>query len=593
MLGEPEHLDKAQLAFFVNLDWQDALAGDPDAMRSLSTHLKTLLGEQDRLRPLPLDGALIAQIRNTVRQASLPRLMYNQLKLSYVDDTTHDLRLDIASGLGSERVLMRKSGKPLSQPVHGLYTRAMFDKISGLGTAELVKQFSQDAWVMGDSAFDVQGTLRLGAQLMDVYADDYIQIWDAIVNDIEIVPMQSLSQAADLMTLLAGSTSPLRGFLTTVEANTNLTKPLENPTAAGAAAAAAGGAAAMAEKALGKLLGSPAKPASTTPTAAARITAHFASLQQLVAGPPGGAPIDRVLAQLAPIAQKMSGVGTGVGETNPLDALAKSGQGEALKALQLQASQLPAPIGPMLASVGGSSESLAVGQARGELDQRYRQQVVKACEEVIAGRYPFSSNSGVDVPLADFGRIFATGGIFDTFFKENLAPLVDTTRSPWAWRSGVSGPVGASANMLRQFEAVERIRQQYFAPGGQLPQQHFTVTAGDLDSAATRFLLELDGQTLDYRHDPVRGVPMTWPGPAPGAAAVTFEDKSGAHPNLTFQGPWAWFRLLDAARFHADTDVRFSAVFQGGGHEGSVLVEASSIRNPFLKPAVRQFRCGG
>ena len=89
---------------------------------------------------------------------------------------------------------------------------------------------------------------------MDVYADDYIQIWDAIVNDIEIVPMQSLPQAADLMTLLAGPTSPLRGFLTTVEANTNLTKPLENPTAAGAAAAAAGGAAAMARKGSGQTL---------------------------------------------------------------------------------------------------------------------------------------------------------------------------------------------------------------------------------------------------------------------------------------------------------------------------------------------------
>ena len=200
MLGEPQHLDKTQLAFLVNLDWQEALASDPNTLHSLSTHLKTLLDAQDRLRPLPLDDELVAQTRNTLRQASLPRLMYNQLKLSNEDDTSHDLRLDIASGVGADRVLMRKSGKPLSQPVHGLYTRAVFDKLSGLGTVDLVKQFSQDAWVMGDKSLDVQGSARLASEVMDVYADDYIQIWDGILNDVEIRPMQSLAQAAELLT---------------------------------------------------------------------------------------------------------------------------------------------------------------------------------------------------------------------------------------------------------------------------------------------------------------------------------------------------------------------------------------------------------
>jgi len=114
---------------------------------------------------------------------------------------------------------------------------------------------------------------------------------------------------------------------------------------------------------------------------------------------------------------KMSGMGTGVGETNPLDALAKSGQGDALKALQLQAATLPQPIGALIAALGGRSETLAVGQARGELDQRYREQIVKPCEQIISGRYPFTPGSGIDVPLADFGRLFGAGGIFDTFFQ--------------------------------------------------------------------------------------------------------------------------------------------------------------------------------
>ncbi len=588
MLGEPEHLDKTQLAFLINLDWQDTYAAYPDILTALGKQLHNLIEDQKRLRPLPIDASLVAQSRNTVRQASIARLMYDQLRLIRADDTSHDLRLDVAAGIGAERVLLRKSGKKLTDPIPGLYTRAVFDQVSALGTLELVKQFSQDSWVMGDSAFDMQASARLASDVMEVYADDYIKAWDGILADVQVVPLQNLAQAADVLGILGGPTSPLRGLLATVESNTNMAKPPEGGQPAASLAAAA---AKAVMNPLNKLFGS-AKPAAGQLSPAEKITAHFAAVDQLVQGPPGAAPIDRVIGQIGQIQQKMSGLGTGVGETNPLDALAKSGQGDALKSLQLQASTLPAPIGALVAQVGGRSESLAVGQARGELDQRYREQVVKQCQEIIGGRYPFTASSGIDVPLADFGRLFGVGGVFDQFYKENLAPLVDSTRSPWVWRAGGSGPAGASTGMLRQFEMVQQIRELYFGPGGQSPEQQFTLTPGDLDAGATRFTLEMDGQTLDYRHGPVRSMLVKWPGPSPGAAAATFEDRSGAHPNLNFQGPWAWFRLLDAATIRAESDVRFDAAFQNSGHQATVIIEATSIRNPYQKSPVHQFRCG-
>ncbi|HMD75302.1 MAG TPA: type VI secretion system membrane subunit TssM [Steroidobacteraceae bacterium] len=588
MLGEPEHLDKTQLAFLINLDWQDTYAAYPDILTALGLQLHNLIEDQKRLRPLPIDASLVAQSRNTVRQASIARLMYDQLKLIRADDTSHDLRLDVAAGIGAERVLLRKSGKKLSDPIPGLYTRAVFDQVSALGTLELVKQFSQDSWVMGDSAFDMQASARMAGDVMEVYADDYIKAWDGILADVQVVPLQNLAQAADVLGILGGPTSPLRGLLATVESNTNMAKPAEGGQPAASLAAAA---AKAVMNPLNKLFGGN-KPAAGQMTPAEKITAHFAAVDQLVQGPPGAAPIDRVIGQIAQIQQKMSGLGTGVGETNPLDALAKSGQGDALKSLQLQASTLPAPIGALVAQVGGRSESLAVGQARGELDQRYREQVVKQCQQIIGGRYPFTASSGIDVPLADFGRLFGVGGVFDQFYKENLAPLVDSTRSPWVWRAGGSGPAGASTGMLRQFEMVQQIRELYFGPGGQSPEQQFTLTPGDLDAGATRFTLEMDGQTLDYRHGPVRSMLLKWPGPSPGASAATFEDRSGAHPNLNFQGPWAWFRLLDAATIRAESDVRFDAAFQNSGHQATVIIEATSIRNPYQKSPVHQFRCG-
>ena len=590
MLGLPEHLDKTQLGFLIDLDWQDRFASAPDLRESLLVHFRSLMEGEAQLRRVTLDDTLVTQARNTIRQASLAKLMYSRVRLNYAGDTANALRLDVLAGLGSERVFARKSGTSLSTPVPALYTRKVFDQVAGLGTAELVKQFMQDGWVLGDDSGSLTGSTRLAFEVIDVYEQDYIRAWDAILNDITLLEFKTLTQANEALAILTAPTSPLRGLLQTVEANTNLTRSSADAAKPGAVSAAVKATQDRLEKLLGAgrraIGGEAAKPGS-------RVTAHFAPIHKLVAGAPGSAPIDRVLAQLGQVQQQMRAVGGGLGETNPLDALVRSGQGDALKSLQQEAKMLPAPIDALVSQVGGRSAQLAVGEARGELTNRYNQQVLKDCTEITSGRYPFTPGSAIDVPLADFGRLFGYGGVFETFFKENLAPLVDTSVNPWRWRAGASGSIGASTAMLRQFETAQRIRDMYFRPGGQLPEIRFNVFPAYLDATATRFVLELDGQSFEYRHGPERSWAATWPGPAPGVAAVTFEDRTGARPNLPFEGPWAWFRLLEISGVQPDSDVRYRSSFRAGDHEARVIIEATSIRNPFAKNELRQFRCRG
>jgi type VI secretion system protein ImpL len=118
-------------------------------------------------------------------------------------------------------------------------------------------------------------------------------------------------------------------------------------------------------------------------------------------------------------------------------------------------------------------------------------------------------------------------------------------------------------------------------PGSQDPEARFSVAASDLDAGTLRFALEVDGQTFDYRHGPIIAKPMTWPGPNPGTAAATFEERGGARPNLVASGPWAWFRLLDQAQVQPQTDAAFLVGFEKGSHEGRIRVESVSIRNPY------------
>lgn len=583
MLGQPEHLDKTQMQFLVELEWQAAYAQQPDVQERLTQHFQSLLEAQDQLRPIDIDMQLVAQARIAIKQASVPHLMYSRLKLNYLSDTDRAVRLDNELGLGAKDVLVRKSGKPLSEPIPALYTPAVFAEVSSLGTVKLIKQFADDQWVFGDDTVSLANSARTSSDLMAIYEQDYIRAWDEVLSDVNVASFPTTSELANGLAILSGPTSPLRALLITVDKNTYLVKSAEDAAKAGVVNQVKDG--------LGKLFTSAkqAAGAATGEPPGTQVTAHFASIHRLVDAAGGQPPIDRALAKMGQVQLLLQSVGTGIGQNSQVDPQLEV----ALKSLQQEAANLPPLVAGVVTQVTGKSASAAMGQARSELMNLYTTQVVRECSAVTAGRYPFDVRSGTDVPLADFGRLFGAGGVFDGFFKDNLQALVDTSRSPWNWRSGTGGTIGISNGVLRQFEQAQRIRDTYFRPGGQLPEVRFNVSVSGLDAAASRVLFEIDGQTIEYRHGPERTIPVVWPGPSPGAAAVSFEDRSGGRPNQVYQGPWAWFRLLERGNVQRQSDVRYLATWQAGGHDASMTVEATSIRNPLADNSLRQFRCGG
>lgn len=592
MLGDAEHREAGQLAFLSRVEWEQRYPDRPDLRQSIDRHLQFLLAEPDRLAPAPLDDALIAQARAALKQASLPALVYSRLKLNYAGDTERALRLDVESGLGSESVLRRRSGVPLSEPVPAIYTEPVFSEITSKGAASLAKQFADESWVLGSDGPAITGSVELAFDVFRVYEDDYIRAWDEILADVTVVPVNGVEEAALVLGTVGSATSPLRGFLTTVAAQTNLEAeaPGEKAGAVGDAVSAAADAA---QSQLGKVFesGAEALGATSAERPGSRVTKHFEPIHRLVAGPPGGAPIDRVLQLFGQIQQQLNTVQAGAGGGSPAQVLAQGGGADLLQQLQIETKMLPPAVGAIVAEVGGKSQKLAQGQVRSELGNLYREMVVLPCAEVVNGRYPFERSAKTDVPLADFGRVFGAGGIFDSFFAQNLAPLVDTSRSPWRWRPTAKG-VGLSSRVLGQFEHVNRIRSVYFPSGGPVPEFSFNLTPEYLDAGATRFAMEVDGQSFEYRHGPQRSTSMKWPGQGAGQAAATLDTQGGASPNQVFSGPWALFRLLDSARIQPQTDTRFLLNFAIGGSSARVLLDAATIRNPLRENVLQGFSCG-
>ena len=589
MLGDASHRDTEHLKLLVDAELRRMYPTDEGTRQRAAAHFDQLLASKNSLSSISLSSELVSQGRNALSTASLPVLMYDRLKLNYAKDAKHALRLDLAAGPGADQVLIRQSGAPLSDPVPALYTRDIFREVNTTGKYELIKDFTEDSWVFGHGVLDLRNSGTHTYEMLSLYEQDYIRVWDAVLQDVKVRPTADSRSLTDLLGVLSSPASPLKGYLAAVATNTDLLKPAADPAAASNPLSAAGAALAAKSAQLTSVLGAPPPGADEPGTA---VSKHFESIRTLMSGPPGAAPIDAVLATLAQTHKQLQGMGGGLGGVSALDSLAKSGQADALQSLQQQAKLLPPPVGTLVAQIGMRSAALTVGQARDELSRRYDEQVGRECRELVEGRYPFTRASTNDLPLADFGHVFGYGGVFDAFFRDNLAPLVDVSRTPWRWRDGAAN-IGGSAALLKQFQQAQRIREAYFKAGSQTPEARFNLTPDTLDAATTRFTLNLDGQPFEYRHGPQQSLSMVWPGAGGvGQATIVFEEKSGSGPNVVKQGPWAWFRALDTAQVKRDSDTRMDLTFAAGAHSMHVLLDAASIRNPFVRDELAGFRCG-
>ncbi len=582
MLGDARHRDSDYLRFVGQNEWAQAYPRDPAAVQRIGAHFEQLLPD-DRLKSVPLNEQAVQQARTALRNATLPVLMYDRLKVNYIDDSKRAVRLDVSAGAGADRALIRRSGKSLAQPVPALYTRAVFNEINTTGKYQLTQQFLADSWVFGDNAFDLTRSGSVIYDVLGLYEADYIRVWDEVVKDIGIKRPADTREFADVLDIISSPASPLKGFLNVVAANTDLLKPDTS------AAAQASGAL---DKALDAKLGGLKKVLGAPPEGAAppgtKVTTYFEPIRKLVEGPPGQAPIDQMLTGLQQQSQRLQKTGSGVGQQSALDPSVQAAVGDAKRSLDLMAKQMPAPLGNIVSEVAQRSESIVNTEARGELARRYAQQVVSECHERVEGLFPLSPASATDVKLEDFTRVFGPGGVFDTFYRENLAPLVDTVGTQWRWRDGATpGP----AAMLQQFQRVQRIRDTFFAPGARGPEARFSLLADSLDGSVARFTLNVDGQPFEYRYESPRPRAITWPGSS-GDASFAFEDRTGRPiPGVSFQGPWSWFRLLSQAQVERESDTRFKVTFSASGKTMRVILDAASVRNPFARNELAGFRC--
>lgn len=599
MLQDRTHLDAEYAAAGIELDWDASLPRDvsTDQRAALSQHLKALLSQDDYSSPLPPDPLLIASARSALTRFELPQRVYSRLKREGIGSDFPDFTVATKGGPSAALVFQRASGQPLTQGVPGLYSFDGYHQAFLGRVGEVSKQLSEEqSWVLGtgteasaaDSAKATLGGSDVPEQVRRLYLQDYVRVWEEFIRDVKLKRAASLSESIQTARILSAPDSPMPLLMKAIVRETTLTAKQEAEKDLGDKTSEK---IQKEKERLSKLFGGAAAPAVQTSTAGKSIESivddRFAALRYWVKGPGEGAPapMDGALTLVNEVYLMLSNTETAVQSGNPpppSDAPAR---------VKAEAARMPDPFKSMLQDLSGTGASQALGETRSNLSKGIEQAFGQFCAQAIGGRYPFSPGSSKDVTADDFAVLFGPGGKIEQYFQQALMPYVDTATRPWSLKKVEGVPMGY-AGSLANFERADEIKKVFFRASSQAAYR-YEFKPVRMDAGISRFLLDVDGQSVSYSHGPIAPKWVSWPGAA-GTSIVrlTVEPAGPSGSGYTTEGPWALFRLFDKAKVERTAQPeKMFVTFTFDGREVRFEVTAGSVQNPYGLPEIRSFSC--
>jgi type VI secretion system protein ImpL len=663
------------LRAWLQRDWENPTnANEFTSQAFVIGHINRLFSDGRIVQsPFPVNEPLMRQARLFLDAKPSPQRLYERAKAEMSREAPADFTLIQAIGPQAGTVFVRASGAPLDQGISGLFTfdgyRRLFDQRLG----EFINAvWSEDEWVMGrreaglyeaaKKTVSDTGSSNLRSRLSDDaltqdlrrrYLTEYVDRWDAFLEDIRPVTGTSLSFDLTVVQKLAAPDSPLARLARAATRETALSREIvQNDPDKGAL-----------EKVMENVdrktrdIGRDLGLRTQARMEREIVDNHFAALREIVTGQP-----DPGVQMMVQGTQENTGAGPGSGagagstvslsgiigminefhnqlfmadvalntNTVPPNALV------AATKLRLDASRLPAPFrNVMMALAENGDEKITEGsisilqfQAETRIDRTlasFTYQVGNPCRQGLDGYYPFA-DSEHDASIEDFTRLFAADGSTDEFFQKQLAPYVDTGSRPWRYKNPATltmednnmaalspaAPLAANIPTLQgeylkqlqqyipnpdAFAQIQAIRELFFRdPGAKKMAWKMDFKIVELDPSIVEFMINIDGQAMRYVHGPIQVFSVNWPGPRGGTVA-----EMAANPRvrpdtsaIVANGPWAIFRMLDRGKIiHTANPDRVLVEYDFDGRKILLEISTGGQQNPLSSRLLRNFRCPG
>ena len=608
--GDPSiPVDTALISGWMQGDWESLYPGEPNksGRENLKQHLDVMLNTTTgSFHPIPLNGVLVK-----ATQTSLARLTLAERAFAFIKSTAHDPAIQdwtVVQYAGPDvaAVFATRDGSPLeSVGVAAIFTYDGFYKLFLAKMKSVMSLLETERWVLGDAGgkdnLDKQFA-GLGPDLFNIYDQEHIKTWSGALAKLKLRSFVADQPDYTALRAATGAASPIKLVLESIAQETKLTaaKPklkdavTDKLKKAGAEATInalpslqtpigdmkeIGLDAAKKSDGRGGVVGKSFIPG-------AFIEDHFRRYQEL-SDPAGGKnQIDALVEQLKGLYQSL------LDEQKFEQATqARQNMQQFVAALSTSSSRLEEPFAGMFKTniaefeqkiVEGRATALA-GELKGTLSQK--------CKDVTS-RFPFLEASKSDLPMTDFARVFGPNGLFDAFFRDKLAALVDKSGEHWVWKQDSKLSQDLSQKTLTQFQDAARIKDAFFTGQGTSPNVKFAMVMKSLSQNVPSASFEVNGVKLESPYGVETHGDFEWPGRSPdGTASVALPiGANGAPISLQYTGPWAVVRLLKAGALKQSGN-KAIVQFVLGGREVTYQLTFDTLENPFTVISRVKFIC--
>ncbi|HEY5288984.1 MAG TPA: ImcF-related family protein, partial [Caulobacteraceae bacterium] len=582
MLGGQGPFDATTVKSWIESDWaQTAYPGaDREEVRKeLGEHLDALVEDGAPAdvwpgRAAPLDGGLIASARQTVEQMSLADRAYAILRQKSAGQGAPWTAGEIlASGDGKA---FANGDAVLHLSVPYFFTHDGYQRAYLLGLQTVEDDLRKDAWVLGADV----ATTAVQSQMRDVrsgvasnYARDYIAAWEGVVKALQ--PADYFHDPA-AFGAFTRTPSPLKLVLLEVRKNT---------TFSGGGGAARGMMSQMASRVPGgsMLAGAAGASGGGNIDAGVQIAADFKPIDDYVGDGKTLAPIDDFISGIKNAGSANAGATVAGGG---LGGAALQGQlATAVGNLAAQSASAPPLLQGFVAAAVQGGKTAQVSSAKGAVADSYRADLLPQCQTATENRYPFNGGSQNDAAVTDMLRLFGAGGAFDAFASQKLGTLLDRAGPVWRWNA--TDPMAATLDPLSA-EAFHKADEIHDLLTAGLPLQ---VEGAGFGGAVNAVEFSSGGTIYRFEHSTVGAKPVMWSASGLPEAHVTLYNGATAVKTFSGQGPWALFRLMDAAKQENAGPTAFKATFGEGAAFATLKFNLNSDRDPFRRGSLWSFRC--
>jgi len=583
MFNKLNHFNKQTVREWFLMQWANEFDQQEQKRLALIAHLDAFLASD--FEPAELSPQLLTSTRQRLQGLPIAQRIYQRIKNQ--PEYLHKVNLlnEMGGAVSESYTLSDSIRQSLKIPV--LFTKSSYDEIDFSANSDLIMNIANEKWLLQDDSqnnisFVKDDLEKISKKVKNLYLADYDRYWQRVYNTLNIKPMQDINSANVLLSNFSDPLySPLLAVLNVTVTNTALSNQmaanLSDDNKKGVKGAVASFAASKVEwtsvdkkyRDINVLL----RESNKQPAAITMALMKLSQLQEMVnsinlASDPNQKAFELVKARY------------------------QNGAENAITALNRYAKNSPKPIKRWLNTIADDTWKVILGAAHQHINSEWKSQVYRPYLDGIAGRYPIAENAENDIALYDFVEFFKPGGQVDAFYLLYIKPFINVKRK-WTNKSIDKRSLGFSSTTLLQVKRALEIKNVLFRENAEVPSLTFSLKPSSMPKNDVRFMLEVGENRLKYSHGPKFWKSLNWSANnEQSRVRIMFEDLDEQQYSLSFDGPWAWFRLLANSKLtKTGSSSTYIVTFSiKNEHKIAYKIKAKSVNNPFEKQLLNLFK---